>query len=48
MAMSMLTPRHTNLRSWASRYAMPTAIMVGVIVGALFLLYVGLVSVGLE
>lgn len=41
----MRANQYANLRSWVSRYGMPTAIVVGVIVGALFSLYIGLVGV---
>jgi hypothetical protein len=37
-----------NMRDWMARYALPTAIVIGVIVGALFVFYVALVSVGLQ
>lgn len=44
----MWANQYANLRFWAERYGMPTAIVVGVIVGALFLLYMGFIGVGLQ
>ena len=37
-----------NWRFWRSRYFLPAVIVVGVIVGALFLLYVGFAGVSPE
>ena len=37
-----------NWRSWSARYGLPNNIVIGVIVGAVVLLYIGLIGVSLD